>query len=385
MEAVRLRAGFRRRGLAMSLAASEPVVLSGCCHVYYALDIGYAVDLKRCAGLLEESREGAGFQHHARTPSYLNLRPPPIHVSQSMPPIGGRSFRAQETVTTAIYDFGAVSVEYRIPFKGTLDELAELSSELYDNRQFAADARSRAAALLRAIGPAVKRPTLREEAEDYLIFEIPSLGEPAADPERFFTDNAPLLARVLSSNTRPLASLQQQEELSGRIAYYANDLTFITWNAALIFGKNMEDVLAVLELANVQLRELHYLDDELDDRLQESYDIRAKAAGVKSRMRRIRELMLDGQAFNEAVTNAFKPFPDAFLARVYAIASRSLGLRHCGQSVKDKLSLLNTLYTTLSDEADHERSMRLEWIVIILILIEIFMGLSDKLLPWIHR
>ena len=102
-------------------------------------------------------------------------------------------------------------------------------------------------------------------------------------------------------------------------------------------------------------------------------------------MRRIRELMLDGQAFSEAVTNAFKPFPDAFLARVYALASRSPGAAPLRPSIKDKLSLFNTLYTTLSDEADHERSVRLEWIVIILILIEIIMGLSDKLLPWIHR
>ena len=38
---------------------------------------------------------------------------------------------------------------------------------------------------------------------------------------------------------------------------------------------------------------------------------------MKASMRHIRELMLDGQAFSEAVTNAFKPFPDAFLARVY--------------------------------------------------------------------
>ncbi len=49
------------------------------------------------------------------------------------------------------------------------------------------------------------------------------------------------------------------------------------------------------------------------------------------------------------------------------------------RSIKDKLSLLNTLYTTLSDEADHERSVRLEWIVIILILIEVVMGFSEKL------
>ena len=149
----------------------------------------------------------------------------------------------------------------------------------------------------------------------------------AATWKQFLSDNRQVLAQVLSSNTKPLSRQQQREELSGRIAYYDDDLTIITWNAALVFGTNMEDVLTVLELANVQLRELHYLDDQLDDSLQESYDIRAQAKSVKASMRRIRELMLDGQAFSEAVTNAFKPFPDAFLARVYALASRALGLQ----------------------------------------------------------
>ena len=290
----------------------------------------------------------------------------------------------EDTVTIAIYDFGAVSVQYRVPFEGTFEQVAVLSSELYDNRQFAADARARAESLLAAIGPAVRRANVREEIEDYLIFAVPLLGEGGCDLGHFLRDNGQVLAQVLSSNTAALSRQQRREELSRRIAYYDDDLTIITWNAAMVFGTNMEDVLTVLELANVQLRELHYLDDRLDDSLQESYDIRAQAKSVKASMRRIRELMLDGQAFSEAVTNAFKPFPDAFLARVYGLASRALGLNRFNRSIKDKLSLLNTLYTTLSDEADHNRSVRLEWIVIILILIEILMGFSEKLLPLFH-
>ena len=256
-----------------------------------------------------------------------------------------------------------------------------LSSELYDNTLFAADARSRAESLLAAVRPAVRRANVREETEDYLVFAIASPGEDGSDLEAFLRDNRQALARVLSSNTRALSRQQEREELSRCMAYYEDDLTIVTWNAALVFGANMADVLTVLELANVQLRELHYLDDQLDDSLQEAYDVRQQAKSVKASMRRIRELMLDGQAFSEAVTNAFKPFPDAFLARVYALASRALGLQHFDRSIKDKLSLLNTLYTTLSDEADHERSVRLEWIVIILIVIEIIMGFSEKLLP----
>jgi hypothetical protein len=374
------------RERAMTSTETAGLVIRGCCHAYYALDIGFAVDLKRCVSLIREAREGCGFHHHARRPTYLDLRPAPVHISQTMEPIRGPTFLTEDTVTMTIYDFGAVSIEYRVPFEGTFDHVAVLSSELCDfYPQFAADARSRAESLLAAIGPAVRRAQIREEAEDYLIFTVPSLGEEGRDLESFLSDHGQVLAQVLGSNTKSLSTQQRREELSGRIAYYEDDLTIITWNAALVFGTNMEDVLTVLELANVQLRELHYLDDRLDDSLQESYDIRAQAKSVKASMRRIRELMLDGQAFSEAVTNAFKPFPDAFLARVYALASQALGLNHCNRSVKDKLSLLNTLYTTLSDEADHKRSVRLEWIVIILILVEIIMGFSEKLLPLFHR
>ena len=368
-----------------SMESGGPVV-RGCCHVYYALDIGFAVDLKRSTGLIQEAHERCGFRHHTRSPDYLNLRPAPVRISQGVEPIRGRNFLTENSVTLTIYDFGAVSVEYRVPFEGNLDRIAELSSELYDTTLFAADARTRAETLLAAIAPAVRRAKVREKTEDYLVFEVPSLGADAGDLEAFLGDHRQALAQVLSSNTKALSRPQQREELSRSIAYYEDDLTIITWNAALVFGTNMADVLAVLELANVQMRELHYLDDQLDESLRQSYDIREHAKSVKESMLHIRELMLDGQAFSEAVTNAFKPFPDAFLARVYDLASRAMGLQHFDRSIQDKLALLNALYTTLSDEADHERSVRLEWIVIILILIEIIMGFSEKLLPLLpHR
>jgi hypothetical protein len=260
---------------------------------------------------------------------------------------------------------------------------------LYDNRTFADDARARAESVLEAIRPAVRRPMVRPEAEDYVIFAIPTLGSnlegAGCNLRGIARENRSAIAQMLSSGVKQLSRQQRREELSRRISYYDDDLTIITWNAAVVVGSNMDDVLTVLELANVQLRELHYLDDRLDDSLQESYDIQEQSHDVKASMRRIRELMLDGQAFSEAVTNAFKPFPDAFLARVYALASDALGLNHFDRSVKEKLNLLNTFYTTLSDEADHERSMRMELIVIVLIVIEIIIGFAEKLPLLFHR
>ena len=357
---------------------NSELTVCGCCHVYCALDIGFSVDLKQCARLLHETCKEGEVQRHAPGPAFLNPCPAPVRLVRPGEPISGSLYRTEDRATITIYDFGAVSVEYRVPFAGTLEHLVALSSELYDTQRFAHDARQRAESLLADIRSVVRRPLVRPDAEDYLVFEIPSLDDGRVKPAEFVSTCQPVLAQILSSSTKILSPQQVREELRRTIAYYDDDLTLITWNAALLFGTQMEDVLTVLELANVQLRELHYLDDRLDSSLQESYDLRAWTKSVNASMQRIRELMLDGQAFSEAVTNAFKPFPDAFSARVYALASRAMGLEHFDRSIRDKLSLLNTLYTTLADEAGHERSARLEWIVIILIFIEIVMGLGEK-------
>jgi hypothetical protein len=354
------------------------ITVRGCCHVYCALDIGFSIDLKQCASLLRETCEEGEVHRHAPGPAFLDLHPAPVRLIRPGTPISGSLYRADDRVAMTIYDFGAVSVEYRVPFAGPLEHLVTLSSELYDTQRFASDARQRAESLLEDIHSTVRRPLVRPDAEDYLVFEIPSLDGANVKPSEFVNEHQLVLAQLLSSNTKALSRQQVREELRRSIAYFDDDLTIITWNAALMFGTQMEDVLTVLELANVQLRELHYLDDRLDTSLQESYDLRAQTKSVKTLMQRIRELMLDGQAFSEAVTNAFKPFPDAFSARVYALASRAMGLDHFDRSIRDKLSLLNTLYTTLADEAGHERAARLEWIVIILIFIEILMGLGEK-------
>ena len=187
-------------------------VVRGCCHVYYALDIGFSVDLKHCARVIQEAREGAGLQGRARAPAYLNLRPAPVHITQTIEPIRGPHFQTDAKVTITVYDFGAVSVEYRVPFDGTLAQIAALSSELYDNPRFAADARARAEAILAAIGPAVRRAMVREDTEDYLIFAIPSLGEGRPALADVLRGHQQVLAHILSSNVKTLSRQQRREE-----------------------------------------------------------------------------------------------------------------------------------------------------------------------------
>ena len=48
-------------------------------------------------------------------------------------PIGAGRFASEASAEVTIFDFGALSVDHRIPFADELPELARLSSALYDH------------------------------------------------------------------------------------------------------------------------------------------------------------------------------------------------------------------------------------------------------------
>ena len=51
-----------------------------------------------------------------------------------------------------------------------------------------------------------------------------------------------------------------------------DDAAVIDWHSAILFGKEMDDVRAVLEFANVELLEMRILDEQLDRALDEGYE-----------------------------------------------------------------------------------------------------------------
>lgn len=347
----------------------EQSVVRGACFLYITLDLGFSVDLKKCIPLIAQAKERSGFRHNRKAPVYFDYDPRPVGITQSTLPIEIGKFATTETVALSIFDFGAVSIAYEIPIEATMADLVFLSSELYDNAELKNDAQERAESLIQAIEPAITRPAISRSVECYTVMEI--RGSASTSDLSFFVDRyRQEIAQILSSDTEDLSEDQVREELSARISHYGNDMTIITWNAAMLFGTEMDDVRSVLEFANVQLLELVHLDYKLDRDLDQLYQEGTRPAKLNVRVRKVAELMIDGQFLNEAISNALKLLGDPFLARVYSMASRRLGLDRWGQNIKDKLSVLNAIYSTRAEEARQVRSERLELVIILLIFIE---------------
>lgn len=356
-------------------------VTEGVCHVLFAHDIGLAINLNEAERRITDVKQRETLRHKRRTPQYFEYDPPPLRVTQDILPLVLGTFQTAPVVDMIIYDFGAVSVTYTIPLSGPIFDLLALSDILYDNIALLADARSRVEHLLATIAPAVNKPRISDLVEDYAIYRIGALT-PGVTPDQVLADHGSLLAQILRAELSPLSGQEVGEALSCRISFSDEDLAIMDWNAAIVLGADTEDVRAVLEYANVELLEMRFLDDRLDDALDQSFEALTRQTWrrrlllntLAADMRRVAELQVDNALLFEGVNNALKLLGDQYLARVYRAASQRLHLGDWDASIIRKLQTLESIYQKMTDENTHRRMEVLEWIIIILIAVEVVMS-----------
>jgi hypothetical protein len=406
----------------------------GDCWAFFAFDVGYAIDLDAAeTSLAAEHADTASPPSsprsprppqrdqlpHApgrrRAPASMQFRPAPLRVDQPAPdpagiPLGG--FAPAGHVECTLFDFGGVSVAYRIPLDGrgkgggggdeagpTLDSLLPLAQALFDCPLLRDDAARRVAALVARLGDAIDRPNVSSIVEDYTVYHARrwSAGPasaPVREAEAAVAGNRDALARLLLAEPGPdedraLSAKTVESALSSRLSYSAADAAVIDWNAAIILGHDEADALAVLEFINVELLEMRFLDDRLDAMLDRSYatllrrDERGKPPPIfrspmgvifdphRSERRRVAALAMESAVLFEGVNNALKLVGDQHLSRLYAAAAGRFHMAEWDRSILRKLHTIEGLYQKLADEQANRRMEVLEWIIIILIAVSI--------------
>jgi len=355
-------------------------IAAGTCFALFAYEVGFGIDLGAAEQRITAQREA--LRQKRRAPRYFEFHPAPLRVTQQGEAVALGRWRSAEVAEIVLHNFGAVSVAYRIPLECDFGDLVELSETLYDHGELLADSRRRVERVCEAVRPAIDRPALAEMVETYAVFEIARLEPPCA-PAELQAGQAATFARILRSERGALSADEVADATGMRIAYSDDDLAVIDWDGALLVGRELDDVRAVLEFANVELLEMRHLDQRLDDALDETYRGLARSAGRRSwfpgasraELRRVAELQVDGAILFEGVNNALKLLGDQYLARVYRLVSARFHLGEWDASILRKLDTLESIYQKLSDAAGARRLEFLEWIVIALIAIEVVMGL----------
>jgi hypothetical protein len=179
---------------------------------------------------------------------------------------------------------------------------------------------------------------------------------------------------------RTLSEAHIGEVLRLQRSYAKTDLVVIDWDAALAvdLGGYFDDVLYVLELANLQLEEYRAIDQRLDRHLDRAYDDLSRGRygvfGTYSKtLSKLRLFRVDVTRLNDEVTNITKFFGDWYLARVYLGAAERFYLSQWRKSVEDRLGQLDQLYTVVNADINNRRMTWLELLIVIFFAIDLLM------------
>jgi hypothetical protein len=367
--------------------AARLIAVDAAAIAYRLYDIGYEIDLDRASALF--APDASTRERPARNEAQaLQIVNPPLFVSLGIESltIGGSTHRAD--VSARLFDFGTCSLQLRI------EAAAPLSWEDFTTFGNAVDASPEVPSIftrhleaLRArVAPAVERPNLASVVEDYVVFRLTKLTDAAGKTmgTNVLTDDhvVPLLLR----ERRELSVDARRELLPHRFSYYADDLTILTWDNALVVEPRGDDrdVEYIVEFANAQLLELRYYDAVLDAELPAMYDRIAAARGRVSALptwryrpllARLQTRVADVTETVERVENALKVTDDVYMARIYAAALELFRGTAWRRGIERKLAIVRETYSMLNAEAQAARAELLEIAIIALIVIEIVVGL----------
>jgi hypothetical protein len=356
--------------------------------VYRLFDVGYGIALDQAFDLLSSS--GPERRRPVRVEAQaIQIPNPPIAAGLGTERIEIAGRPVDVDVSARVFDFGVVSLRARVvadaglPWGLFADWGAAVHGAAWND--LLVRARDR---LLARIEAAVEQPAVSALTEDYTVFRVHRLVDAAgaAFPPGDLSDGQ--IARLLLGEPRPLSAGARAALLSSRLAYVEDDLTVLTWSAALVVEPAPDDVDVqyVLEFANAQLLELRWYDAVLDAEVpalqtrlrQARQGFRLLGRRYSHLLEMLQQRVADSVELVERIENSLTVTDDVYLARVYASALAEFRERTWRSGIDRKIAIVRGTYDMLNAESLARRSETLEAIIVVLIMFEIGLALVGR-------
>ena len=316
------------------------------------------------------------------TPAHVRFERPP--VIEPLPPLSlptGERFEA----TLQYYDYGVVSVLLRSAFSGSWEELQRLAGSWVSGTVFDDLCRTTVRERLSRVSAALVKPYDYWLSEDYAVIHLHSISGTTNGAD-LRQEHGAEISQIVRGETTPLADQERTEVLQGYMSYYPNDLIVAGWNAAFVFDTpaGAEPTIILLEYANSQLLQFRHYDEILTRELERVYDSLEARKGLlygwrmRSAAARLRTMLLDVTELTERTNNALKFVGDMFFARVYKLCAVKIGVTDYQALVHEKLRTADELYDFMIEEFHQARAFLLEFIVVLILVIELFFLFHGK-------
>jgi hypothetical protein len=352
----------------------------------YAFDVAYEMNRLPVRELLGQPVAQFVIDASKRTPRQLffyrpqMIRLPPLERLTSRGPV-----RLERTVK--LLPVGAISITVRVAFTAAnLGELVHYHDLRFSDGTFLYDeVRHLAEEVRNELRPHSIRPSENlSDEEAYTAFcvhgPLKSNDGATIRAEEWLSAHRREVAALLNEEANAAClSDQEVEESTGKyFSYYENDVTVIDWDAALIVDdpRSFDEILYLMELANLQLAELEAYDRILDAAVDRSYrDLsttsRFRARKTRSIQRELREIRIDLARLSDELSNITKFFGDWHLARIYKGLSDRFHLADWHRTIDEKLKTLDDLYQILRSDQNNRTMLVLEVTIVLLFVIDL--------------
>ncbi|MEK7744393.1 MAG: hypothetical protein AAB576_11640 [Elusimicrobiota bacterium] len=365
----------------------------------YAYDVAYEIDLQKVRELLAKRTQFMELRPDKTIPRDFPLYKPlcieePAITAQTS--IGPLTLRRE----IKIFAIGALSISLEADFEvGEIgDLLAYHSLKLADGRTLDDLAAEVCDSVLSTIGPYLTRPSPdKGNPEAYTIFCLFSglQGAPvgrsgAPDAQRWLAVHRQAVAGLLTEEKSfdRLSEAEIEETTKHNYSYTTSDLLVVDWNSALIVDPEgrPDELLYIIETANLQLTEFRLYDRTLEEFLDKAYDeIEAYSRkppllkGPGPVLSRLRGMRMDLAKMADELSNITKFFGDWHLARLYMACADRFHLKEWQDSVDSKLKTLDSLYNLLLTDITNRRMLLLEVAIVALFIADlILIGMQLK-------
>jgi hypothetical protein len=349
----------------------------------YAFDVAYDMLRTPVAELLGQPVAQFSVDTSRRNPRHLFFYRPQMVRLPPMERFGPKGpIRVERTLK--FLPVGAISITVSVPFEvQSIEELVAYHDIEFSNGVLSREVRELAEEARRELARHFLKPVSQlAEEEAYTVFciDAPLIaedGQPLSAEDWLHQHRREVAALLTQEPDVNQLSRQEANESTGRyLSYYENDLAVLDWDAALIVQEpgQVDEILYVLELANLQLAELEAYDRILDTALERSYrDLNQRVRRGGEVMRELREIRIDLARFSDELSNITKFFGDWHLARIYENIAARFHLGDWHRTIDKKLETLDNLYQLLNQDLTNRWMLTLEVTIVLLFVIDLIL------------
>ncbi|NBX78541.1 hypothetical protein EBQ93_04195 [bacterium] len=349
----------------LSFSHQSPV-FSGHIYMFYTFDVGDDVDmdlLRKEHVLQARPAQISKFfkQYHAP----LEIELPHPHASS-------------HCISAKIYNFGAISLTYKVPVSQTLLDLRETINEIDDKYQQVSvtDAHH----VFKKIQTYLRKPSFFYHKNYYTVIQInmhPDIN--GLELKERFGGN---IASILRFETEMLSEYQKEEILGDAIGYYKKDLIVIDTEAAFVYDPDYEEILDFFELGTLQQLELQYFDKLLDKQLQLMYERKTQNIPLSSFLPFIgsyyldplgdlNQLKVDISVITQRLENSIRLVGEKYFSEIYQEIVEKFDIPLWQNAIEKKLEIIGEVRQLYQNKIDANRQDFLSILIIILIMLEV--------------